>query len=56
MCHPGKANVVVDALSQRGASMAMMMVHEWGLLQQMSELAITPLEEKVIVHCVYLRV
>ena len=30
--HPGKANVVVDALIQCGASMAMMMVHELELL------------------------
>ena len=28
MYPPGKANVVADALSRRGASMAMMMVHE----------------------------
>ena len=33
MYHPGKANVVADALSQHDASMAMMMVHEWELLQ-----------------------
>ena len=33
MYHLCKANVVADALSQRGASMAMIMVHEWELLQ-----------------------
>ena len=27
--HPGKANVVADALSRRGASIALMMVQEW---------------------------
>ena len=45
-----------NALSQHGASIAMMMVHKWDLLKQMSELTITSLEEKLIVHCAYLRV
>ena len=34
--HPGKANVVADALSRRGASMATVMVQEWSLLEQLS--------------------
>ena len=35
--HPTKANAVADMLSRRGASMAAMMVHEWKLLERMSE-------------------
>ena len=31
--HPRKANVVADALSHRGASMAALMVEEWILLR-----------------------
>ena len=31
--HPGKGNVVADALSQRGASMTTIMVQEWRLLK-----------------------
>ena len=31
--HPRKANVVVDALSQREASIVAMMVHKWLLLE-----------------------
>ena len=31
--HLGKANVVVDALSRKGASMATMMVQEWKLIE-----------------------
>ena len=31
--HPGKANVVADALSRRAASIASMMVQEWKLLE-----------------------
>ena len=34
--HPGKANVVADALSHRGASTAAVLVHEWSLLEQLS--------------------
>ena len=32
--HPRKANIVVDTLSQKGASVAAMMVQEWIFLKQ----------------------
>jgi len=38
--------MVADALSRRGASMATMMVQEWRLLEQLSALSITALEDK----------
>ena len=54
--HPGKANVVADALSRRGAYVAAMMVHEWTLLRQMGEMSISEPEERLTVYCSYLRV
>ena len=54
--HPGKANVVVDALSRRGASMATMMVQEWKLLEQLSTLSILAPEDRSVVSCAYMRV
>lgn len=54
--HPGKANVVADALSRRGAHIATMMVQEWMLLRQMGEMSISGLDERPIVYCSYLRV
>ena len=47
--HPGKVNVVADALSRRGASMATMMVQEWRLLEQLSALSILAPEERSVV-------
>ena len=44
--HLGKVNVVADALSRRGASMATIMVQEWRLLEQLSALFISAPEDK----------
>lgn len=52
--HPGKANVVADALSRRGASIAMMMIQEWQLLEQLDDLTITVDEETPGLYCAYL--
>ena len=49
-------NVVADALSRRGASIASMMVQEWKLLEQLSTLSISALEDKSVVSCAYMRV
>ena len=54
--HPGKPNVVADALSRRGASIASMMVQEWKLLKQLSTLSISAPEDKSVVSCTYMRV
>ncbi|XP_052197351.1 uncharacterized protein LOC127804519 [Diospyros lotus] len=54
--HPGKANVVADALSRRGAYMAAMKTQEWMLLSQMGELSISGPEERPTGYCSYLRV
>ena len=54
--HPGKANVVADALSRREASIASMMVQEWKLLEQLSTLSISAPADKSVVSCAYMRV
>ena len=54
--HPGKANVVADALSSRGASMTALMVQEWILLRQMGEMSIPFSEESPMVYCAYIRI
>ena len=48
--HPVKANVVADALSRRRASVASMMVHEWSLLEQMSELTISAVSDSSMLY------
>lgn len=52
--HPGKANVVADALSRRGASIATMMVQEWRLLEQLSDLTISSLKVRPIMFYGYM--
>ena len=54
--HPRKANVVADALSQWGASVAAMMVHEWKLLEQLSDLTISFPEVRPIMFYGYMQV
>ena len=54
--HLGKVNVVADALSRRGASMATMMVQEWKLLEQMSTLSISTPTNRLVVSCTYMRI
>lgn len=54
--HSGKPNFVANTLSQRRAFMAMIMVHEWELLEHMSELTITPNEKKLLIFCAYVKV
>ena len=54
--HPGKANVVADALSQRGAFITAIMVHEWKLLEQLSDLTLSFLEVRPIMFCGYMQV
>ena len=53
--HLGKVNVVADALSRQGASMATMMVQEWRL-EQLSALSILAPEDRSIVSYAYMRV
>ena len=54
--HPGKENVVADALSRQGASIALMMVQEWKLLEQLSTLSISSLADRSVVSYAYMRV
>jgi len=54
--HLGKANVVADALSRRGAFITSMMVQEWLLLEQLNGLYIYPPDERPIMFCGYMKV
>ena len=54
--HLGKANVVADALSSHGASVASMMAHEWLLLEHMSELTISVVSDSSMLYCAALSV
>ncbi|XP_052195579.1 uncharacterized protein LOC127803390 [Diospyros lotus] len=47
--HLGKANVLADAWSHRGVSIAAMMVQEWMLLRQMGEMSIFGPEKRPII-------
>src|ERR1044072_4757161 len=38
--HPGKANIVADALSRKSLHMSMLMVREWELLEQFRDLSL----------------
>ena len=51
-----KANVVVDALSRRGAFITSMMMQEWLLLEKLNGLSISPPEERPIVFYGYMKV
>ena len=48
--------MVAYALSHRGASVASMMVHEWSLLEQMSELTISVMSDSSMLYCAVLSV
>ena len=44
-CHPGKANVVVDALSRKPREIvAALMIREWKALETLAELNLQPVE------------
>ena len=53
-CHPGKANVVVDALSRK-VQVAGLMVKEWSLLKKVSEWNPRLERQKVILGNITLR-
>ena len=41
--HPGKANIVVDALSQKPhRTVALLMIREWRALEMMAEFGVQP--------------
>lgn len=54
--HPGKAIVVVDVLSRQGVSIIAMMVQEWRLLEQLSDLTISSPKVRPIMFCGYMQV
>ena len=54
--HPRKDNMVANALSRRGASIATIMVQEWLLLEQLSGLSISMSKQRPIVFYSYMKV
>jgi len=54
--HRGMTNMVADALSRRGTSIATIMMQEWLLLEQLNSLSISLFEERPIVFCGYMKV
>jgi len=51
-----EANVVTNALSRRGASVASMIAHKWSLLEQISELTILVMSDNSTLYWVALSV
>ena len=54
--HLGKVIVVADALSRRGASTVAVLVQEWSLLEQLSELTISNLSSAPSIYCAFMAI
>jgi len=54
--HPGKANVVADALSKKAVHASHMMVRELDLVEQLRDMRLQVALEEGVIRCNHLRV